>query len=245
MTAGLRLYRGEIVGEAAGVTPIIPREQWERVRAELASRSPGTTSGLRRWLNGTLICDKCGAKMAGKSRGKSVPAYVCAARPRHGLAGCGRLAISAEPTEVTVAAWIVGYLARDDIADALTVGVSDDAAQAARTEAAADEAQLKELATMWGRKQLTTAEYLAARKEIEGRLAKWQGVVKAAMPQAVRDLYGASHIKPADAFEAMAPTQKQAVAGFLFPRGVAVAPHAGGLRGFDPSRLRIANSVPQ
>lgn len=238
MVAGLRVYKGEIVGKA-NCEPILTQDVWERVLLALKSRSGGATNKMKHWLNQVLVCGLCGAGVVGSSRGSNrSPAYLCITE----RGGCGKLAIAATPTEETISAWIIGYLERTDISEELRAGATDDAAAAARTEATADQAQLKELAGMWGRKQLTTAEYLEARKEIEARLAKWEGVVRASLPEAMRNLSGASHIAPAEAFLSMSAANKYAVAGFVFPKGITVAPFAGGRRRFDASRLSAVAS---
>jgi site-specific DNA recombinase len=242
-TAGLLEQRGEIIGQTEHGGILTPRQR-EDVMTALDSRSTGTNQ-LRFWLTGVLVCGRCDAPLTGRSRGaKRPPVYICrppaanpeiAHRPSY-HPGCGGISILAPNTEEVVASMILDYVARPDVQKELRSGVNDEAAEAARAELIADQAQLDAVALMFARKEITASEFRVMRREIAERISRWGGVVKAAQPSALRELQDTLSA-PCEAFEALTPLQKQAVAGFTFRRGITVAPHGGGMRGFDASRL--------
>jgi len=235
--AGLRVHRGEIVGEASW-DPILERDVWERVILALESRRSDVSNRLVRWLSGVLHCSHCGRALVGMQRGPGrPPAYRCAT-PSAG--GCGKIVTSAPPIESAVTDIVLAYMARDDVAADMRSGVADVSVTAARVEAAADEAQLKELAGMWGRKELTSPEYMAARKEIEGRLTRWKGVVRSALPDSVRRMQDAD---PAETFEAMTPSERRDVARFVFPFGIDILPFVRGADAASRLQLRTEDSA--
>lgn len=231
--AGLRTHRGEIVGDASWPA-ILRREDWERVLMALDARANGATNQLVKWLTGVLFCADCGQKMHGWSGAQGRSIYWCAS-PR---GGCGKTTIDGVKSERTVAQLAIAYLKRTDVASAIADTAADSSIAKARAEAAADEAQLKELAGMWGRRELTSPEFMAARKEIETRLARWRAVAQASMPAALRHM---AEIGPAEAFENMTPVEKREMAQYVFPHGIDVLPFVANGRPnqFDPTRLQV------
>ncbi len=231
--AGLREFRGEIVGPAEWPA-ILERAKWEQVRLALADRGAGATNVLVRWLTGVLRCGLCERRLFGWSgsgqRGRG-PRYWCATP--HG--GCGRIVIDATHTEAFVSDLITSYLSRPDVLADLRSAASSSAADRARQEAQSDAAQLKELARLWGAKAITTAEYLTARKEIESRLSQWQQVMRASLPGAVRDLL-AGDIE--GKWELFGAAQRREVARVVFPNGISVQPsRQNSSKGFNAERL--------
>jgi site-specific DNA recombinase len=234
--AGLRVFRGEVVGEADWPA-ILDRDTWDRVRLALEKRKPteGGSTELQRWLTGVVLCGACGRALKGWSAPGGGRRYWCASPHPHG--GCGSTSISAPHAEKAARRLILAYFRRPDILGILAAQVSPAAADAARTAAVEDEAQLKELAAMWGRKEITSAEYLAARKPIEARLAEYQAVARASVPGAVRKLLEAKD--RAAAFDALAPQGKREVARTVFRHGIEIVPPNSGGSTFDPSRLSV------
>jgi DNA invertase Pin-like site-specific DNA recombinase len=226
-----RVYRGEVIGDAAWPA-ILNLDTWERVRIVLAERARGGNNSLTRWLTGVLRCSYCDdSLLKGKlGTGARGSVYWCATP----TGGCGKIAIAALPAEDTVEGLLLAYLARPDVLADLASATSDTAAAKARADAEADEAQLKELATLWARKHITTAEYLAARQEIEDRLKVWHGITRAAAPESVRTLLGADI---AAAWAVYEPRQRQEVAKVVFRDGIRVEPATMPFR-FDPDRLQ-------
>jgi DNA invertase Pin-like site-specific DNA recombinase len=230
--AAKRTYRGEVVG-AASWPAILDLDVWQRVCLALAERGRGGNNTLTRWLTGVLLCSHCSVGLTAKfggTKGRG-PVYWCAKRHR----GCGKIAVSALHAEDTVAALIVGYLGRPDVLASLASAVSSEAARKAREDAASDEAQLKELASMWGGKAITTAEYLSARRVIEDRLKTWQGIARATAPESVRTLMAGDIEARWESYDAK---QRREVARIVFPDGITVEPGRRGFNRFDADRLQ-------
>jgi site-specific DNA recombinase len=72
--AGLLEFRGEVVGQLAGVEPIVTREEWERLLAILDGRRRGRPPGLGAYvLSGLVRCGRCGSLMYGTVRPNKKP----------------------------------------------------------------------------------------------------------------------------------------------------------------------------
>ncbi len=232
--AGLREYRGEVVGEAEWPA-ILDRDTWEQVRMALSGRGAGATNKLVRWLTGVLICGRCGRALIGIPGAKRHPRYWCAS-PR---GGCGGIAIDATHAETFISKLVTAYLSRPDVLTELRSATSSRSGAKARQEAQSDAAQLKELAQMWGAKQITTGEYLTARKEIETRLATWQGVLRASLPGAARELLAGDVV---ERWQVLNPAQRREIAQLVFPQGIRVQQSIrGAFQAFDPQRLVPVN----
>lgn len=227
--AGLRRFRGELIGQASWPA-IVDRDTWDRVQIALEERNHGGGNTLKKWLNGVLFCGRCGIRLYGWAGGK----YWCANDQR--LGGCGKTVVSSGHAEREIEKQILTYLARPDVGEALMESTSSDAVASARQDAKADEEQLKDLASMWAKKDITMSEYLTARKEIEHRLAQWRTVARQATPASVRRLLGADDLTAA--WEDLQPVDKRDVAWVVYPRGIEVLPHTAGKFHFDPTRLR-------
>jgi site-specific DNA recombinase len=103
--AGLRQNGDELV--EADWPAIIPRDEWEQLRAILgdAPTAKGPKEPRAYLGSGTYICDLCGTPMLGQAR-LGTPAYAC----RREKGGCGRLHRMAAPLDNYV---------RDEVLDAL------------------------------------------------------------------------------------------------------------------------------
>jgi len=91
--AGLRSYRGEIVGPAAW-PPILDRGTWELLRAEAASRQRGRPPAPHSLLTGLLTCSGCGRKMYPNPTRSGAKAYRCSPTQTTTGRGCGTISIS-------------------------------------------------------------------------------------------------------------------------------------------------------
>jgi len=106
--AGLVEHRGEVIGELAGVEPIVSREEWQRLCALLDGRKLGRPNGYQHLLSGVLRCGVCGLPMSGNPR-PHLPPYPDGT-PRHEYRclrnadrnGCGANHIDALPVELAV-----------------------------------------------------------------------------------------------------------------------------------------------
>jgi DNA invertase Pin-like site-specific DNA recombinase len=230
--AGYRSRRKGIVGDAQW-EPILDRDTWHEICQILAARASGSTNGLTYWLTGILVCGRCGHRLRGSTTGKpnAQRRYWCDPARK----GCGRIAITAEPTHRLIGRLIVRKVADKRTWARLRDTAPDPATEALRLEMAADERQLRELARAHGNRQIPLAEWIEARKPIEARLrAARRKVVRP--PKLLRDLAGPD---VAARWEAFTPEQKRIAARGLLA-AVTVQPHdpaAGWV--FDPHRLKV------
>ncbi len=237
--AGLREHRGEVLGKAQWPA-IITEDEWAQMRVALAGRGEGGTNTLRRWLSGVLVCSHCGRGLVGGTHPNGSPRYWCKPVPQgrgDEVHGCGRIAIDAARAEAEVESRILAYLSRQDVARRLMDSSSGAAIDRARADLAADEAQLRELAELWGAKAITTAEYLAARAPIERRIQDAEGRVGAMLPGTVRRLLTAPDLVAA--WSDYEPSRRREIARVVFPNGILVQPATQRGR-FDPDRLAVA-----
>jgi DNA invertase Pin-like site-specific DNA recombinase len=230
--AGLREYRGEVVGEAEWPA-VLDRETWEQVRTTLSRRGEGHTNAFRYWLTGVLLCGRCGVALAGAQQGKGRPhRYWC--NPQKG--GCGGIGIDGKASELHVERLILAYLAAPKNLHALQAERSSSNLSQLRADVRQDEEQLRELAGMWAARSITTPEYMQARKAIEDRLAGARHLIRGALPGGVQALLTAGDLP--EAWEALAPADRRETARVVFPQGVSGAPATvNRYQGFDDTRL--------
>ncbi|HEY9394525.1 MAG TPA: recombinase family protein [Nocardioides sp.] len=239
--AGLREHRGEVVGPAQWPAIIDDETRGDVLAAlDVASKHKGKPS-LRYWLNhGLLICSRCGGSLYGdwgSERGKH--RYWC--RPDRG--GCGGIAIKGEGAEGEVEAQVLAYLSRPDVVSALASGASETSAAEVRRAIAEEQEQLRGLATAHGNKQISMAEWLAARAPIDERLRTYEGALRAIMPAAVRRVIEADD--PAKEWEELDAHGKRQLTRVILEaggwRGWEVAPaDTTKARRFDAGRMRLS-----
>lgn len=166
--AGLRAHNGEIV--ATAVWPaIITVAQHEQLVAAFARKSQSNRRAPRRYLlSGMLRCGRCGNKLFSSARRDS-RRYVCSSSPDHG--GCGHLTVVAAPVEEWIAEAVLIRLDSPAMADALAGrAAADDRHVALTAELQLDQAQMDELAQLYGAKAISAAEWMTARRPIEERI---------------------------------------------------------------------------
>jgi hypothetical protein len=166
--AGLRVHRGEVVGDATW-KPILDRASHERIRAILTD--PRRTRRGRpavHVLAGLLRCGRCGEQLYTNHRRNGTRRYICHTQPH---AGCGGIAITAEPLEELVTGAVLQRLDSPVMRNAVrkrdkrATSKSDDG-----VERLADvERELEELARDYGEQRITRREWLAAREPLEKR----------------------------------------------------------------------------
>lgn len=234
--SGQRSYHGEIVAKGEWEAIITP-QQTAQVRAVLTDPARLTRRTVRRYLlsSGLLRCGYCDAVLVARPRADGTRRYVCAKGP--GLAGCGRIAVLAEPLEHFIAEAVLYRLDTPELAAALAGAArADTDATAAQDSLAADQAQLTELATAYGERQVTFPEYLAARKPIEARIDAARGRVSRLTRTAALDGYIGESATLRAAWADLALNRQRAIIA-------AVLDHAtvrGAVRGrtaFDPDRI--------
>ncbi|MGW4695131.1 recombinase family protein [Kitasatospora cineracea] len=226
---GLRVFRGEVVGEAAWPA-ILDRATWDRVQVALKERRklPGEDNALVRWLTGVLVCGLCGAGLVG-SGPKADLRYWCATTRK----GCGKISINAVRAEAEIERQMLQYLAAPTVIAAMKGTFTDDAMSAARAELAADEKQLKELAGMWARRELTFPEYSEARTIINERIQGSRALLGSVIPGVVRTLLAGD---PVEEWGNLDPTRRREVVRAV-TSGYRVLPASEGQRRFEPGRM--------
>jgi site-specific DNA recombinase len=106
--AGLLAKNDVVVGELAGISPVVSREEWERLCGLFAARRRGRPAGRVHLLSGIVYCGRCGARMTGVPRRMVTPypdgsprrEYRCRSHADGG--GCGRNFIDALLAETAV-----------------------------------------------------------------------------------------------------------------------------------------------
>jgi hypothetical protein len=156
--------------------------------------------------------------------------------PDHG--GCGRLTIVAAPVEEWIAEAVLMRLDSPAIADAVAGRAAIDERHAAlMDELQSDQAQKRELAGMWARKEISSADWKEARDPIEARLYNTE-----------RQL---SHISGTNTLEGLAGrggelrasweslnlTRQAAIVAAVMDHATITAGSGGGRREVDPSRI--------
>ncbi|MFJ3978348.1 recombinase family protein [Streptomyces sp. NPDC090021] len=180
--AGLRGYKGEVVGKAVW-EPIIPVETWERVCARLAGRARSVDLTLQRWLTGVLRCSLCQCMLMGW-QGTGGVRYWCATPE----GGCGKIAVKASFVEDEVERQVLELLGKPAVLEQLRHVADAETTADARAELAEDEAQLKQMAGMWARRELTFAEYTEARRIVEARVKESRALIHSRAPRVLRAL---------------------------------------------------------
>lgn len=229
--AGLREHNGEVVGKAAWPA-ILEEETWQDVRLVLAARAAGHTTKLQRWLNSVLLCSQCDRPLVGGKGARKQHRYWC----HTDKGGCGKIAINAEDSERVVTEMILGYIKRPDVLADMHRQTSRQSTAQARKDAAAAQAQLNELAEMWGKRKITTAEYFTARRPIEDELRSTKAILAASVPTGVRKLLAKPNPGAGD-WEGLTPAERRDVARLVFPGGIIVRPGAKGEFRFQAERL--------
>ncbi|WP_329340691.1 recombinase family protein [Streptomyces sp. NBC_01352] len=227
--AGLRAHKGEIVGDAIW-DAIIPRERWEQICLRLARRAGTTDLTLQRWLNGALHCSLCGHMPTG-SHGNGGPRYWC--NPKGG--GCGKLAVKASFVEDEVESQVLELLGKPRILEQLRNAADTEVSDEARRELAEDEEQLKELARMYARREISFGEYREARSIIEARVKESRALLVSRAPLVLRRLL-AGDVQ--SGWRDLPPADKREVLLALLPGGYSVLPHDRRYGNkFNPARL--------
>ncbi|MCZ4508657.1 recombinase family protein [Streptomyces sp. ActVer] len=226
--AGLRTHRKEVVGEAVWPA-ILDRDAWEEVCGRLAGRFRNVDLGLQRWLSGVLVCSRCDRLLIGWS-GNGGVRYWCPT-PK---GGCGRIAIKADVVEAEVERQVVDLLSQPRILEQLRSVADTEVSDEARRELAEDEAQLKEMAGAYARKEITFAEYREARGIVEKRVKESRALLVSRAPRVLRRLLDGDVRAN---WVAARPVDKREVVLALVP-GYRVMPHdrSKGNK-FDPARL--------
>lgn len=238
--AGLRIHQGKVIGPAQW-PPIIDEDTHHELVAQLEANASGRAKPpLRYWANGLLLCGKCGHGLTGLLIANSGGKYRYWCSTVSG--GCGGIGIAGAAAEGELRNELLEYLARPDVARSLSQTVNQANVEEVRKLLAEDEAELKALAQAHGNKQITLAEWLAAREPIAARIETHSGVLRSVMPQRIRRvLEQPDRAAGFDELDAQGKRElMQAILGLRGYLGWEVAPYDPALpRRFDPSRLSL------
>ncbi len=170
--AGLRAHNGVVVGPAVWPAIITPAQHEQIVASMERKKVTGRRTTRRYLLSGMLRCGKCGNKLFSSARregDRNRRRYVCSSSPDHG--GCGKLTVVAEPVEEWITEAVLMRLDSPAMGDVLAGrAAADDRHAALLADLQADQAQMEELATEYGTRQITLAVWKAAREPIEERM---------------------------------------------------------------------------
>lgn len=226
--AGLRAYRGEIVGPATW-PGLVDAETFEAVGALLSLPERRTTTNTaRKYLLPSIArCWKCGSDVAtGHTRhGKRV--YVCRASK------C--ISRKADPVDELVTAVVLERLSRPDAVDLLTTREAPDTAQL-RAKAAAIRERLDDLATGLEEGLLTLGAVRKSSDRLRAELAAIDACLQATIhADVLRPLVTAAD--PSGAWERLDLAQQREVVDTLM--SVTLLKPETGTREFDPESVRI------
>jgi len=233
--SGERAHHGEIVASAQWPGIITP-EEGARIRALLANPERRTNKAARRYLlGGLLLCSHCGERLVARPRTGGKRRYACAKGV--GFSGCGKTYINADEVEEFMTRAVLHRLDSPQLQQAIERRQRK-APDARRwwEEAEAAQAQLEELATAYGQREITMDEWKAARKPIEQRLtAARKQLAKVSHSSAIDPYVGNGAQLRAD-WGGLDLSQQHAIVAAVVD-SVVVGPARRGYNRFDDSRL--------
>lgn len=228
--AGLRSYKGEIVGVAEWPA-LVPESTWRAAEALLThpGRRRGPMGNTRRLLSGLARCGVCGATVhAGGAARAGVPAYRCSA-------STGHFARRSDPVDEYVGKATVAILSRPDAVDLLVDGSLTDA-EALSGDAIALRARLDSLALDFADGSLTPSQLRTATERLRRNLTE----VESAMADVGKvdklgDLIGADNVQ--EVWDSKTIHEQRAVIDLLME--VVIFPPGRGVRHFNPDTVGI------
>lgn len=234
--SGQRDHHREVAATAVWDAIITPA-QTQRIRAKLADPTRRTNRSARRYLlTRTLRCGHCTERLVSRPRDDGTRRYVCASGT--GFSGCGKTTIVADPLEQFIVEAVLHRLDSPELAASLSGRAVEDPDGAVwQAEIEQSEAQLAELAQLFGQREISRQEWLAARPPIEQRLT----LAKKRLAALNRTAALTPHIGDASALrerwrDLSLSKQAQIVEAVL--DHVVVGPARRGYNRFDPSRLQ-------
>lgn len=234
--AGLRAYRGEVVGPGIW-EPIISEDEHRQVVARFNQmKTSGRRAPQRYLLSGLTRCSRCGHTMYSAARGPT-RRYECRSGPDHG--GCGRLTVVADPVERLVADLVLYRLDTPELADALAGKASSDQRAQELTEVHIQaQQQLSELAEAYAANQLSMNEWMIARKPIQQRLEHAERQLgRLTHSTALAGLVG-NGAELGRSWSTLNLDRQHAIVKALIDH-VAINPAARGATAFDPARVAV------
>jgi site-specific DNA recombinase len=232
--SGQREHRGEIVAKAEWPA-IIDKAQTSRIRVILSDPSRRTNRSARRYLlAGMLRCALCHATLVSRPRSDGQRRYVCAKGPN--FSGCGKIAVVADPLEALLVEALIYRLDSPELAKALVSARPEAALDAQQREIETASSQLEELAAMYGQRQISASEWLAARTPIEARLALARAELARQTGTTVLNGFVDGSGALRERWVDLPLSRQRAILGAVLDHAV-IAPGRVGLNRFDPERV--------
>lgn len=225
--AGLRSYRGEIVGPAAWEA-IVDEDTWRSVQTILADpgRRRGATRGRKHLLTGLVVCGKCGQTMGSGVVGSGALVYSCKR--------CMSNSRNMAKVDEVVLKVVLGRLAQPDAAD-LTIDHQRADLTGLRDQAAALRARLEALAVDYADGLMDGQQVRVASARIKDKLAEIEPLITDAHSARVFD--GVTGPGVSEAWEVISLDRRRAIIDALV--SVTVEP-AGRGRVFNPELVKIS-----
>jgi hypothetical protein len=151
------------------------------------------------------------------------------------MGGCGKITVKAVFAEDEVQRQVLELLSQAEVLQQLRTVADTEVTDEARTELAADEAQLKQMAGMFARREITFPEFQEGRQIIETRIKESRALLTSRVPRVLRRLLAGPDV--AGGWAELTPADKREVVLALVP-GYDVLPHDRSMGNkFDPGRL--------
>ena len=233
--AGLREYKGQVVGPAVWPAIITPEQRRQVLVRMAAGVVTGRRPPRRYLLSGLLRCGKCGTRLYSSPRGDR-RRYVCVSGPDHG--GCGRLTVVAPPVEELIAAAVLFRLDTPEFADALAGRAAADAEHAALLAGLqTDRSQREELARMWSAREITSEEWRAAREPIDKRIRDAERRLERISPAPALTGWVGNASELGDRWASLNLERQAAIIAAVLDHAV-IGPGVTGARSLDPDRVQ-------
>jgi DNA invertase Pin-like site-specific DNA recombinase len=236
--AGLRSHNGEVVGEAVWPAIITPAQHHQLLAAFSRKKINGRRTARRYLLSGMLRCEHCGNKLFSSARrdgDRQRRRYVCSSGPDHG--GCGRLTVVAEPVEEWITEAVLYRLDTPAMAHALTGRAAADERHASLLATLeSDRAQMLELTDLWNAKQISTAEWMHARRPIEDRIKDSERQLGHLTGNTAIDGYVGRGDELRAQWDDLNLTRQAAIIAAVLDHAT-IRPGDPGARAFDPNRI--------
>jgi hypothetical protein len=194
-----------------------------------------TTGGARKHLlSGILHCARCGRPMVGRSS-RGVLRYVCNRNPDGAKGACGRMFVTAAPTDDHIRDVVLTALDSPELVARLRHRDQPESDLHARIRA--DEDELEALAADHGNGEISRAEWKAARSPIVARLEAARAQLAASTQTSALEGFVGSLEDMAARWEIFNTSQRRAVVTALLEK---VTVHPATVRGrnrFNSGRL--------
>lgn len=206
---------------------IIPVEWWLEAEARLNGNRQAWETRKGTWrvfeATGLMKCGNCGSNM--HSTGGAKVGYICLSRQ----GGCGKMHIGKDNVEKLLNRLVRVRIVQSGLNGTRKIARLDPEAEA---EIRKDQAQLEELASAYGQKDLTMGEWMSAKRPIDDRIREAQGrLTERAVP-----LRLAKRITSPDMWDVQTPEERREIYRELF-NGIVISQGTKGV--FNPGRVEV------